>query len=77
MERTLLSLKEIAALLNISPATINYYTNIGLFQVGDRKGNRRLYNKQRILERFEEIKELRKAGYSLGLIRQKFSNNEL
>lgn len=69
MEKKLLSPKEVAALLHISLASVNYYTNIGLFRSQDRKGNMRVYNKERILKDFSRIKELRRRGYSLKLIR--------
>lgn len=68
MERDSLSAKEIALLLKISVATVNYYTNIGLFHSEDRKGNKRLYGKARILSDFAKIKALRSQGYSLKLI---------
>jgi len=68
----MLSLDEVAALLNVSPATVNYYTNTGLLYVSRRKGNKRLYNKKEVLVRFERIQGLRHQGYSLHLIRQRF-----
>jgi len=71
MESELLTLKEIAKLIGVSVATVNYYTNLGLFQTVDRRGNRRLYSKQAILVRFETIKKMRRQGYSLTLIHQK------
>jgi len=74
MGRDLLSLKEIAKLLEISTATVNYYSNIGLFEVSDRKGNTRYYDKEAILRRYEKIKDLRKQGYSLSLIQKNLSN---
>jgi len=74
MGKGLISLKEVAELLNISVATVNYYTNLGLFRVADRKGNKRLYNKNNIISCFERIKELRKEGYSLSIIQQKLNS---
>lgn len=74
MEKTFLSIEEVAALLSVSPATVNYYTNTGLFRVNERKGNKRLYNKKEILMRFDKIRGLRKEGYSLALIREKHLN---
>ena len=70
MEKSLLPLKGVAKLLGISAATVNYYSNIGLFQVSERRGNTRYYDKKKILARFKEIKNLRKQGYSLGLIQR-------
>lgn len=69
MENKFLSAKEVASILRISLASVNYYTNIGLLRAQDRKGNMRLYNKVRILRDFARIKELRRRGYSLKLIR--------
>lgn len=68
IEKELLTAREIALLLKISVATVNYYTNIGLFYSEDRKGNKRLYGKARILSDFARIKALRSEGYSLKLI---------
>lgn len=68
MSEKFLSPKEIASLLGISMATVNYYTNIGLFQSEERKGNMRLYSKAGILKNFSKIKRLRQEGYSLKLI---------
>lgn len=71
MGEGLISVKETAELLGISTATVNYYTNLGLLQSVEREGNRRLYNKQGIMLRFDTIRKLRKQGYSLALIQQK------
>jgi len=71
MDKSLLSLKDVALLLGVSRATVNYYTNLGLFHVVERKGNCRLYSKSDILGRFEKIKLLRKQGYPLQLIHHK------
>jgi DNA-binding transcriptional MerR regulator len=75
MDKTLVSLKEVAQLLGVSAATANYYTNMGLFRISKRKGNCRLYDKDQTLKRFERIKSLRSQGYSLGLIQQQFLNS--
>lgn len=72
-KKEMLSLKDIARLLKISAATVNYYTNIGLFLITERKGNSRLYDKKDTLARFARIKKLRKQGYSLGLIKQRMA----
>ena len=68
MSGKFLSPKEIASLLGISMATVNYYTNIGLFRPEGRKGNMRLYSRAGILKNFAKIKKLRQEGYSLKLI---------
>ena len=68
----LVSAKEIAKTLDMSVATVNYYTNLGLFTTTDRKGNVRLYNKRKTMEFFGKVRQLRKEGYSLLLIQKKF-----
>ncbi len=70
MRGKFVSPKEIASLLGISMATVNYYTNIGLFLPEGRKGNMRLYSRAGILKNFSKIRELRQKGYSLKLISQ-------
>jgi len=57
--------------LGISVASVNYYTNLGLFQIKDRKGNARLYDKDEVSRVFESIHKLRKEGYPLRLIQQR------
>ncbi|HPS20615.1 MAG TPA: helix-turn-helix domain-containing protein [Candidatus Omnitrophota bacterium] len=73
MTRNTVTLEEVAKLLGISRATVNYYTNLGLFRVSDRKGNSRLYDRSEVLARFEKIKEMRKGGYTLMLIQQQLA----
>lgn len=68
MSEKFLSPKEIASLLGISMATVNYYTNLGLFRPEERKGNMRLYSKSGVLRNFSKIRSLRQKGYSLKLI---------
>ena len=68
MSEKFLSPKEIASLLGISIATVNYYTNLGLFRPEERKGNMRLYSNAAVLKSFARIRKLRQKGYSLKLI---------
>ncbi|MBL7069463.1 MAG: MerR family transcriptional regulator [Candidatus Omnitrophica bacterium] len=70
MEDTV-SIKELAKQLKISPATVNYYTNLGFFKIKDRRGNMRLYDKAEISSIFEKVRQLRREGYSLKIIQQK------
>ncbi|UCD54878.1 MAG: MerR family transcriptional regulator [Candidatus Omnitrophota bacterium] len=70
-QERLLSPKELAKILRVSAATINYYTNMGLFKPTDRKGNLRLYNRRETVGIFEKIQQLRREGYSLRLIQQR------
>lgn len=62
--------KEIAKKLNISYQLVNYYTNIGLFQVSGNKGNSRLYRYAEIMKRFKTISDLKRRGYSLRVIKE-------
>lgn len=71
MGNSLVDTKAAAKLLGISLASINYYTNLGLFKISDRKSNIRLYDKNEIIGIFDTIKRLRKEGYSLRLIQQR------
>ena len=71
MAEDLVSIKELAKLLNISTASVNYYTNLGLFKINNRRGNIRLYNKNEVLEIFSLIQRLKREGYPLRLIQQK------
>jgi len=68
MLERLVTTKELAEILKVSVATVNYYTNIGLFKICVRKGNMRLYDKKGTVRGFENIKHLRNEGYSLKLI---------
>lgn len=51
---------------------MNYYTNIGLFQVSGNKGNSRLYNYAETMKKFKAIAELKRRGYPLRVIREEF-----
>ncbi|MFH1846793.1 MAG: helix-turn-helix domain-containing protein [Candidatus Omnitrophota bacterium] len=66
-----ISTKDLAKELRVSVATVNYYTNLGLFNIQERQGNRRLYDKMETLSVFEKIHHLRREGYSLRLIQRK------
>lgn len=69
----LITVDEISKLYNLSKPTINYYTNMGLLPIANKLGNKRLYNKDEVHKRLEKIKEMRRSGYSLRLIRSQFS----
>ena len=62
--------KELRDRLKISYSTVNYYTDIGLFSVAKKSGNRRIYDWQEVENRYEMISRLRSEGYPLGLIRK-------
>lgn len=69
-KNNLITVDELSKLYLLSKATINYYTNMGLLFVADKQGNKRLYDKQAVAERLEKIRDLRRSGYSLKLIRK-------
>ena len=71
MERNLVTSQELAKLLSVSNATINYYTNMGLFHIQDRRGNVRLYEKNETRQLYEQIRKMRKEGYSLRIIHER------
>ena len=71
MSETLVTSEELVKLLGISSATVNYYTNLGLFKIKDRLGNRRLYEKNEIKELHEQIRKMRREGYSLRIIQER------
>ena len=62
---------ELAKLLDVSVATVNYYTNLGLFTIQDRRGYHRLYDAREVQTLFHRIKQMRKEGYSLRLIQNR------
>lgn len=71
MEKNLVTSQELAKLLSVSNATINYYTNMGLFNIKDRRGNVRLYEKNETRELYEQIRKMRKEGYPLRIIHER------
>lgn len=70
IEAGLITVDKMSKLYNLSKPTINYYTGMGLLPVAEKHGNMRLYEKTIIDKRLLKIKEMRRAGYSLMLIRQ-------
>ncbi len=66
----LVTAKELSITLGLSVASINYYTNLGLFKITDRRGNKRLYNKEKAVSVYKKVNNLRKKGYPLRLIKQ-------
>jgi len=70
---SLITTKKLAKVLKLSVASVNYYTNLGLFKIKERKGNARLYDQGEIVRIFETIQRLRQEGYSLHLIQKKLN----
>ena len=71
----LLGVRELAKVINVSPSTITYYTNLGLLEVVRIKGNKKLYNKDLMIQRFSAIQKARQEGYSLMLIKKRLVEN--
>ena len=71
MGNGLITTYQLAKLLGISVASVNYYTNLGLFKIKDRKGNARLYDRDAVSNTYKTVQRLRKEGYSLMLIKQR------
>lgn len=70
-----ISAVEIVRKYELSYQTVNYYTNLGLLDVVENKGNKRLYNRDDVEARLEKIKKLKKRGYPLRLIRDELLSN--
>lgn len=73
-KRTLITISDVSELYGLSKATINYYTNMGLLSIAEKKGNKRLYDENEVSKRLEKIKEMRRSGYSLKLIRKQLTS---
>lgn len=73
MSKKLLHSKEIVEKFGITYPTLTNYTNLGLFTVVGKDGNKRLYDEEEIKEKLPKIKELITKGYSLRLIRDTLS----
>lgn len=57
--KNLLKIGELAALANVLPSTINFYTNEGLIKVGGySKGGYRLYDRNYALDKVAQIQKL-------------------
>ena len=68
--------KEIREAFQISYSKINHYTNLGLFPIVSKSGNKRLYDRQKVADRFHFISKLVEEGYPLRLIRKKLLGRE-
>ncbi len=72
----LVALQELSRQAGMGVSTLNYYTNLGLLQVADRKGNRRLYRESEALRQIGEIRRLRQEGSPLRIIRKQIRKGE-
>ena len=71
--RKLITVEETARQFEISTATVNYYTNLGLIVVHQKKKNRRLYDREDVSLRIEKIRNMLNMGYTLRLIQREFA----
>ena len=68
--RKLISLLEVSHKSGLSLSSLNYYVNIGLLPIADRRGNRRLFAESKVFARLDNISKLRREGYPLRIIRR-------
>ena len=73
MQNNLITIKEIAEKFNITPYTINHYTNLGLLKVVMKNKNKRLYDANEVTHRLRTIANLMSEGYPLQLIAKKLN----
>ena|GEM_PF-1015979 len=71
MSKKIVLSKDIVEKYNIAYPTLTHYTNLGFFTVVGRKGNKRLYDEEEVKRCLMQVRELRKQGYPLRLIREK------
>jgi DNA-binding transcriptional MerR regulator len=76
MKKTISSL-DVSARFNLPYSTVTHYTNLGLFRVVGRRGNKRLYDEEEVKERLSQIRKLTNEGYPLMLIRDKIFQNKV
>jgi len=75
--RHLINVEEVAKLFDISKATVNYYTNVGLILVHQKKKNKRLYKREDVAKRIKKIRDMMNLGYTLRLIQREFATRDL
>jgi DNA-binding transcriptional MerR regulator len=73
MPNNRITIKEIAKKFNITPYTINHYTNLGLLKVVMKNKNKRLYDEDEVAYRLKMISKLIAEGYPLQLIRKRLN----
>ena len=71
----LISTKDAIKKFALSYQTVNYYTNLGFFNVVERRGNARMYDEHELSEKIKNIREMKNQGYPLRLIIKKLNNN--
>ena len=66
----LISAKDVVGKYGVSYSLLNYYTNLGLFEVKKRNGNARFYDEKEIRAKRAKINKLADSGYPLRIIRK-------
>ena len=68
----IVSAQEISEAFKISVSLINFYTNLGLIEIFDRKGrgNKRYYLLPAVQHRLQVIGEMKRRGFPLRLIQE-------
>jgi len=68
MQNNFITIKDISKKFNITPYTINHYTNLGLLKVVTKNKNKRLYDESEVTNRLKVISNMIAEGYPLQLI---------
>ena len=68
--KKLISAKDVVTKCGVSYSLLNYYTNLGLFDVKKRNGNTRYYDGKEIKGMWAKINRLTDSGYPLRIIRK-------
>ncbi len=71
--KNLISAKEISKLYGVTYPTLNHYTNLGFFDVVQKRGNKRFYHPTEVKTKLDTIARLKNDGYPLRLIRKKLA----
>ena len=71
--KNLVSAKDISKKYGVSYPTLNHYTNLGFFDVVQKRGNKRFYHPTEVRQKLGLIAKLKNDGYPLRLIRKKIS----
>ena len=75
MQNNYVTIKEISKKFNITPYTINHYTNLGLLKVVMKNKNKRLYDEGEVTHRLKMILNLIAEGYPLQLISKRLNSD--
>ena len=75
----IVSAQEISDAFKISVSLINFYTNLGLIEIFDRKGrgNKRYYLLPAVQHRLQVIGEMKRRGFPLRLIQESLHREQL